>query len=113
MAVEYILSVLDQWENAQANTLISSLDPAVRQAAEAVMCYCRELRWIIRRHDDPDVQTDETRYAIDLAVERLRKASAKASQPHVRDQIRLACRQLNAVRQPAPAETEPIDIFDI
>lgn len=58
-------------------------------------------------------EADEERYAIDLAVERLRKASAKATQPHVRDQIRLACRQLNAVRQPAPAETEPIDIFDI
>ena len=60
---------------------------------------------------DIRTQLDETRYAIDLAVERLRKASAKATQPHVRDQIRLACRQLNSVRPPAPAETEPIDIF--
>lgn len=62
---------------------------------------------------DIRTQLDETRYAIDLAVERLRKASAKATQPHVRDQIRLACRQLNAVRQPAPGDTQPIDIFDI
>lgn len=62
---------------------------------------------------DIRTQLDETYHAIDLAVERLRKASAKATQPHVRDQIRLACRQLNSVRQPAPADAEPIDIFDI
>lgn len=107
---EYLLNVLDVWENSAANTLLTSLDPAVRQAAESRMCYFHELVYKIKRFvGDPD----EERYAIDLAVERLRKASAKATQPHVRDQIRLACRQLNAVRQPAPADAEPIDIFDI
>lgn len=48
---------------------------------------------------------------IDGIVDRLRKASAKSTQAVVRDQIRLAIKSLNALREPEPADTEPIDIF--
>lgn len=116
MAAEYILSVLNQWENAQAGTLISSLDPVVRQAAEAVMCTCRELRWIINRHDDPGVQADEANYAATSVIARLQKIYARkqVQQDSVAcDNIRLAIRQLRRLIQPAPADNEPIDIFDI
>lgn len=114
MAAEYILSVLDQWENAKANTLISSLDPAVRQAAEAVMCYCRELRWIIQRRDDPGVQADEVNYAITSVIARLQKVyGRKAVQPDpvACDNIRLAIRQLRRLIEPQEVDTTPIDIF--
>lgn len=50
---------------------------------------------------------------IDGIVDRLRKASAKSTQAVVRDQIRLAIRQLDALREPADAYTEPIDIFEV
>lgn len=111
---DYILKVLDQWENAQAGTLISSHDPAVRQAAESVMCTCRELRWIIQRHDDPGVQTDEASYAATSVIARLQKIYARkqVQQDSVAcDNIRLAIRQLRTLIEPQEVDTTPVDIF--
>lgn len=58
------------------------------------------------------VYTDETSYTVARVADRLRKASAKSTQAVVRDQIRLAIRQLETLREPDTADTEPIDIFD-
>lgn len=57
------------------------------------------------------IQNDETSYAIACVTDRLRKASAKSTQATVKEQIRLAIRQLDALREPATVDTEPIDIF--
>lgn len=54
---------------------------------------------------------DETNYAASSVIARLDKASNRTREPYVRDQLRLACNQLRRLIHPAPADTEPIDIF--
>lgn len=54
---------------------------------------------------------DETNYAAASVIARLEKASNRTREPYVRDQLRLACNQLRRLIHPAPADTEPIDIF--
>lgn len=56
-------------------------------------------------------QSDEANYAIARVTDRLRKASAKSTQATVKEQIRLAIRQLDTLYQPITVDTEPIDIF--
>ena len=53
-------------------------------------------------------------YTIDRVIDRLKKVSTRRSvlsDAVASDQIRLACNTLKRLREPAPADTEPIDIF--
>ena len=58
---------------------------------------------------------DEINYTVAAVIDRLqRKVNARkavAQDPVASDNIRLAIRQLRKLIQPAPADTEPIDIF--
>ncbi len=60
---------------------------------------------------------DETNYTVEQVIDRLqRKVNARRSVAQdavASDNIRLAIRQLRKLIQPAPADNEPIDIFDI
>lgn len=57
------------------------------------------------------LQSDETNYATAQVIARLDKASSRTKEPYVRDQIRLAIRQLRRLIEPATIDPEPIDIF--
>lgn len=53
-------------------------------------------------------------YTLDRVIERLQKVNARRSvctDAVASDQLRLAIRQLRTLKEPAPAYTEPIDIF--
>lgn len=58
---------------------------------------------------------DETNHALASVIDRLtRKVNARPSVARdavASDNIRLACRALRRLIEPAPADTEPIDIF--
>lgn len=60
---------------------------------------------------------DETNYTVAAVIDRLqRKVNARkavAQDPVASDNIRLAIRQLRKLIQPAPADTTPIDIFNV
>lgn len=59
------------------------------------------------------LQSDETNYATAAVIARLDKAYNRTKEPYIRDQIRLAIRQLRRLIEPTTIDNEPIDIFNI
>ena len=74
-------------------------------------CLSVAQRILTRVRDCDATSVDETNYAAASVIARLDKASNRTREPYVRDQLRLACNQLRRLIHPAPADTEPIDIF--
>ena len=62
-----------------------------------------------------DAMKDEINYTVEQVIDRLqRKVNARPAVSRdavASDNIRLACRALRRLIEPAPADTEPIDIF--
>lgn len=61
--------------------------------------------------------TDQINYTVTSVIDRLqRRVNARPSvsrDPVASDNLRLAIKALRRIVEPAPADTEPIDIFDI
>lgn len=56
----------------------------------------------------------DTNYTLGSVIDRLQKVNARPSVSRdavASDNLRLACKALRRLIEPAPADTEPIDIF--
>lgn len=74
-------------------------------------CLSVAQRILTRVRDCDRTAEDEANYATAAVIARLDKASSRTQEPYVRDQIRLAIRQLRRLIEPATIDPEPIDIF--
>lgn len=76
-------------------------------------CLSVAQRILTRVRDCDRTAEDETNYATAQVIARLDKAYNRTKEPYIRDQIRLAIRQLRRLIEPQNIDNEPIDIFNI
>lgn len=106
-----IVELIDDYVQKAAGRILDVSNPMQTEINMAVLTAAQEIMRTVAAHVDQE--RDERNYAIEGTIKRLQKASVRTREAWVRDQIRLAQRTLQRLVEPAPAETEPIDIFDI
>ena len=106
-----IVELLDGYEKRAAGRILLARTPLETEIFTAGLSLTQDILRGVKAHMGQE--RDEWNYAIAGTISRLQKASARTREAWVRDQLRLAQRTLQRLVEPAPAETEPIDIFNI
>lgn len=108
-APDYTLMLLDRYESHFAGAVLQARDDTDTQIYTGCLSAIQAVRSQVRMYRDT-FDKDAT-FTLEGVIKRLDKAQARTTEAYVRDQIRLACNQLRRLCEPAPVDTEPIDIF--
>lgn len=113
MKVDALLSRLDAICKKQCSAVLLARTAQASEHASEVLGLADDIRREVR--DQLATERDETAYTIQGVIDRLqRKVNVRPSvsrDPVASDNLRLAIRALRTVIEPAPADSEPIDIF--
>lgn len=108
---DQLLRILDREIACCSTAVLCESDPKLQQGIIGRMTLAQDLVYDIQRMEDPD----SLRHTVQGVIDRLqRKVNARPSvsrDPVASDNLRLAIRALRTVIEPAPADSEPIDIF--
>lgn len=108
-----ILQTLDREQAHYTSAILVARNEAESELYRSCLSVIQRILATVREVDK--TESDETNYTVEQVIDRLqRKVNARRSVAQdsvASDNIRLACRSLRRLIQPAQADNEPIDIF--
>jgi len=111
-APDYLLDLLDRYQSHYADEIIDAGNALDARVFSGCLSAVQDLSSQVQLYRDG--LTKDASWTIDATVKRLQKVSLRPSvqrDPVAADNIRLATRALRRLIEPAPTDTEPIDIF--
>ena len=107
-----VIQMIDGYVQEEARRMLLAVNTEEVQLAMARMDCAQDILRGVKARVALDRDIDNNAY--EGVLKRLEKVNARRSvctDAVASDQIRLACKTLRRLREPAPADTEPIDIM--